>query len=222
MLWHIHFRPLLLHPSSGADPSPVALSAPRPQGLERRARLAGYCEFARFHRGHRQVDCGFSGAYRCPDLLLSDYVFCPGEYPLASDSPDEVVYLAKVCDAKNLLGIFDGHVDHYSEVRVFNNFTNEREGRQIGGQRGRNIQECKISGPSSFLPAGSDSADLHLDPMPYATDRKDFYHQVWVSESKMASNAVGPAIPIDRLRGLQAYDDFAQYKLDGLRTKRER
>ena len=152
MLWHIHFRPLLLHPSSGADPSPVALSAPRPQGLERRARLAGYCEFARFHRGHRQVDCGFSGAYRCPDLLLSDYVFCPGEYPLASDSPDEVVYLAKVCDAKNLLGIFDGHVDHYSEVRVFNNFTNEREGRQIGGQRGRNIQECKISGPSSFLP----------------------------------------------------------------------
>ena len=72
-----------------------------------------------------------------------------------------------------------------------------------------------MEGPSRHLPAGSDLVDLHLDPVKesyrvFATDRRDFYHQFWVTPEKARENAVGPRVRLQDLRGLEEYDRFTK------------
>lgn len=165
--------------------------------------------------------------YRLPDLILHGGVPQPGQYPLVSDPESEIVKLAKVWDARGLLYLFGGEVPAWHLVRVFNNFKNLEEDRQIGDRRGRNYCECQVPGPSKSLPAGSDLLDLHLDATKqcfrvYCTDRKDFYHQFWVTESKAASNAVGPSVPLHLLRGLRAYDKYMLLNCSGRKRPAKR
>ena len=66
-----------------------------------------------------------------------------------------------------------------------------------------------LNGPSKRLPSATDLADLfcpkgsrfHI----YCSDRKDFYHQLWASDSRMVSNTVGPTVDLARLADLSAY-----------------
>lgn len=71
-----------------------------------------------------------------------------------------------------------------------------------------------LNGPSKRLPSAIDLADLfcpkgsrfHI----YCSDRKDFYHQLWASDSRMVSNTVGPAVELSKLSALSAYGLFLQ------------
>ena len=155
-------------------------------------------------------------AYRVPDLLLAGY------------SPaDEIVALARVCDANGLCFLLDKDFPACSLTKVFNNLKDGQQDRQIGDRRGRNCREGKALGPSRWLPAGSDLLDLHLDVgfetfRICCTDRKDFciYHQFWVSESKVKSNAVGPSVPLSSLQGLRCYDAFLEKRV-GAKSKKQ-
>ena len=154
-------------------------------------------------------------AYRMPQLLRNGYVPVDGEFPKITDSAGEVLKLAKLWDSRGLLFLSDEDVPLFSQTRVFNNFKNLQVDRQIGDRRGMNLQEGKLEGPSRHLPAGSDLVDLHLDPVKesyrvFATDRRDFYHQFWVTPEKARENAVGPRVRLQDLRGLEEYDRFTK------------
>ena len=128
------------------------------------------------------LDDGLCVAYRMPQLLRNGYIPRQGEYPKISDTQDEIVRLAKLWDSRGLLFISNEAADEWSLTRVFNNFKDIDNDRQIGDRRGMNSQEGKVLGPSRNLPAGSDLVDLALHPRTeclkiYATDRRDFYHQ---------------------------------------------
>ena len=152
-------------------------------------------------------------AYRVPDLLLSGLLPSPGQYPVVRDPTTEVEALARVWDRNGLCFLSDCDVPEYSLTKVFNNLKDQSCDRQIGDRRGRNYQEGRLQGPSRWLPAGSDLLDLHLKVPSETlriscTDRKDFYHQFWISEEKVRSNAVGPSVEIDHLKGLKCYDEY--------------
>ena len=89
--------------------------------------------------------------YRYPDVLLHDGMPVPGEYPMHTDPPEEIIKLARVCDSRGLLYIFDGEVPPWQWTRFLNNFKNLEEDRQIGDRRGRNYCECRLSGPRAFF-----------------------------------------------------------------------
>lgn len=101
-------------------------------------------------------------AYRVPDLLLTGYQPHPGEFPLVRDDPCEVEALARVWDANGLCFLHDRQLPEQSLTKVFNNLKDVNNDRQIGNRRGRNFQEGRVSGPSRWLPSGSDLLDLHL------------------------------------------------------------
>ena len=150
-------------------------------------------------------------AYREPNSILCPREPLPWERPCLSDSEDEIIRLAKVWDNNGLLGI------HSQKVKVFNCLKDPILGvdRQIGDRRARNAQECVLNGPSKRLPAGTDLCDLHC-PVGfrfhiYCSDRKDFYHQLWASHSRMISNTVGPSVDLARLSDLNAYGIFMQH-----------
>lgn len=116
--------------------------------------------------------------------------------------------------------------DEWSLTRAFNNFKDIDNDRQIGDRRGMNSQEGKVLGPSRNLPAGSDLVDLALHPRTeclkiYATDRRDFYHQFWVTPEKARCNAVGPKVPLSSLHGLHAVDCFISQNKERPRASRE-
>ena len=84
-------------------------------------------------------------------------------------------------------------------------------------RRGANSLEARISdfGPSSQLPAGSDLAELSLNPRKQTlsitiTDRKDFYHQFWCSKRKTIGNTIGPPVETSSLQDCNAYGLFLQ------------
>ena len=160
-------------------------------------------------------------AYRYPDSLLFDHVPKPGEYPMKMDSAMmEVGKLAKLWDIRGLLGLHD--IDLASErphelVKVFNCLKNVECDRQIGDRRGRNLCEMKVCGPSSSLPAAADLLDFFVDSAKetlsiICTDRRDFYHQFATTWNRTLSNTVGPVLPLDLLRDLDAFKAFATAK----------
>ena len=92
-------------------------------------------------------------------------------------------------------------------MRIFGCFKDLSRDRQIGDKRGRNYAEDKVLGPSRHLPAASDLCDLRIGLKEEkitvsTTDRKDFYHQIKVSESKAVTNTLGPGLDPRCLRVL--------------------
>ena len=148
-------------------------------------------------------------AYREPASIFLDRLPGHGEYPVMSDSPEMICKLAKIWDARGLLYLHGEEVAQHEQVRVFNCYKNREVDRQIGDRRGRNAVECKLSGPSSLLPAASDLLDLMVKPgerlFISCSDRKGFYHQLWVSERRAVTNSLGPPLPVEWLRDTEAY-----------------
>ena len=90
--------------------------------------------------------------------------------------------------------------DSYLLAKAFNCYKGPDKDRQVIDRRGRNWAEARLCGPSLFIPVGPMLGMLEVEPFRQtllcaATDRKDFYHQLAVSQSKAASNALGPALP---------------------------
>ena len=155
-------------------------------------------------------------AYREPNSIFCPRDPHPWERPCLNDTEDEVVRLAHVWDRNSLLGIHCFPVPENQKVKIFNCLKDPVQGvdRQIGDRRSRNAQECILEGPSKFLPSGTDLSDLWCPPgcrfHIYCSDRKDFYHQLWASDSRMVSNTVGPSVDISKLSQLSAYGLFLQ------------
>jgi hypothetical protein len=165
-------------------------------------------------------------AYREPRSLLADLPL--GSHPKARDSETEVCKLAHKWDEKGLLRLHDGDRPRGSLVKVFNCYKSPEVDRQIGDRRGQNSYECRVRGPSSALPCGADIMDISLDVarekmVLVITDRKDYYHQLWVTNARSTTNAVGPAVHRELLKNTKAYSAFclaSSLKKRGSREKR--
>ena len=150
-------------------------------------------------------------AYREPRSLLADLPL--GDHPKCRDSQEEVAKLAHLWDQAGLLRLSRCQRPLGSLVKVFNCYKNAEMDRQIGDRRGQNSLECRIAGPSRELPAGPDMMDLQVDMnsqkiVVIITDRKDYYHQLWVSPARASTNAVGPSIHADLVKDTGAYSAF--------------
>eukprot|EP00435_Cladocopium_sp_Y103_P022609 s2450_g5.t1 len=191
--WRIAYHLTLLE-----DPPPIMFQG-RPQAVRSASRLVlhgrGAWDITEY-LGDELVM-----VYRDPKILSLDVQ--PSDCPVIHDSPEEIRKLAQLWDAHGLLvAHFDRvGIDRPGElVRVFNTYKNQDCDRQIGDRRGRNSVEARVTGPSKWLPAGPDLQDLLVDPSSQtvsicATDRRDFYHQLWVTRSKALCNTVGPGVP---------------------------
>ena len=150
-------------------------------------------------------------AYREPRSLLAGLDL--GPHPVCRDSQAEVCKLAHVWDQLGLLGLSTRPRPLGSLVKIFNSRKSETVDRQIGDRRGQNSYECRIKGPSSDLPSGGDIMDLQVDVKRQKvtviiSDRKDYYHQIYVTPSRASTNAVGPALPLDLLQDTKGYMQF--------------
>ena len=158
-----------------------------------------------------------SMAFREPNLLfMHDARPAVGMYPKCTDSPAEIARLAEVWDQKQLLYVHrtDRFVEREFELtKIFDNFKNSSCDRQIGDRRGRNSVEMIVKGPSSLMPTGPDLCTLYCSPKTHflsiaVTDRKDFYHQIKISDAKAVHNSVGPAVSEKDVQHLGAYQEF--------------
>ena len=108
--------------------------------------------------------------------------------------------------------------------RIFGAMQDPLRDRQIGDRRGMNFKEDRISGPSAVLPNGSDLTDLVVDLSSHrihiaVCDRKDFYHQIWVSKRRAIANSLGPGVPASLLEGTKALNTYLLQ--DSLKKKKK-
>ena len=147
---------------------------------------------------------------------------------LSRTSAAETVKLCKVWDAQGLLRIFPKELvsqHSWGYTKVFNNYKSELVDRQIGDRRGQNFTEGKIlNGPSHNLPTAA--ALLDVCPKRYqqclvgsVADRKDFYHQFWVTDERARTNVVFPPLSAEVLRDTAA---FRRYEEQFVQKKRSR
>ena len=73
--------------------------------------------------------------------------------------------------------------------------------------------ECVLHGPSSNLPAGQDLCDLSIDLDKQVlhlsiSDRRDLYHQLWVTRARAVTNTLGPGLPSECVKETDAYRLF--------------
>ena len=173
-----------------------------------------------FGRGHWDVTPFLSDelvmAYREPESIKVARVPAAWEYPRLRDPVDTVAQLALLWDKQGLLRL---HQDKLASrqpcelVRVFNCYKAVDRDRQIGDRRGRNAVEGILKGPSSNLPAGQDLCDLSIDLERQRlhvsiSDRRDFYHQLWVTKARAITNTLGPGLPVSFVRDTEAYRLF--------------
>eukprot|EP00435_Cladocopium_sp_Y103_P028739 s1351_g7.t1 len=163
-------------------------------------------------------------AYREPRSLLAGLNL--GPHPICRDSAEQVAKLAHVWDKQGLLRLHDGDRPLGSLVKVFNCYKSLEHDRQIGDRRGQNSYECRVRGPSADLPSGSDIFSLKVDVdkekvVLIITDRKDYYHQLWVSTARSTTNAVGPAVHRKMLEDTDAYSAFIVQSALKSKSKRE-
>ena len=150
-----------------------------------------------------------------PDALLWTGTFNDSDLPnLDKEDPEKVLGLAKVWDVNGLLHLSPKPIDLNMKpacLRVFNCYKSPEKDRQIGDRRGRNQLEAYLPGVSRSLPTGPNLAVLEIDPYKERlaiclSDRKDFYHQFQVSESRAEANALWPPLKLKDLAGTRAYE----------------
>ena len=157
-----------------------------------------------------------SMVYREPIVIFNNREVPEGSFPHMTENAEEVAALAKLWDAHGLLHLHNFNVPDFDSqrlVRIFGAVKDESRDRQIGDRRGMNYKEDRVLGPSSFLPNGSDLTDLMVDLAKQrihvaACDRKDFYHQIWVTKRRAVTNSLGPGVPIKMLEGTSALNSY--------------
>ena len=157
-----------------------------------------------------------SMVYREPVVIFNNREVPEGSFPHMTENAEEVAALAKLWDAHGLLHLHNLNVpdfDFQRLVRIFGAVKDESRDRQIGDRRGMNYKEDRVLGPSSFLPNGSDLTDLMVDLGRQrihvaACDRKDFYHQIWVTKRRAVTNSLGPGVPVEMLEGTSALNSY--------------
>ena len=171
------------------------------------------------------IDDSLVMAFREPSSILCDNIPEQHEIPRCNDSDAELFALAKKWDDNRLLYLHRFEVPHHQRVRIFNVWKSCESDRQIGDRRGRNACESIVQGPSRRLPTGPDFCYLVCNPKHSmlrisVSDRKDYYHQLQVSESRAISNTIGGGLDFAPLSDTSAYAAFV-LKNHG-RSKRDR
>ena len=144
-------------------------------------------------------------------------------------SVEETLRLCKVWDAQGLLRLFPcalGPMHSWCYTKVFNNFKSAQVDRQIGDRRGQNFTEGRIEdGPSHSLPTAASL--LAICPERYqqclvgsVADRRDFYHQFFVTDERARTNVVLPHLALEDLKGTRAFAVFDEQFLRESRVKR--
>ena len=129
------------------------------------------------------------------------------------ESVRETTALAHLWDDLGLLRLSPADVssaDSFRLARAFNCYKSTDKDRMIIDRRGQNWAEARLAGPSLFIPVGPMIGMLEVNPKTQtvhcaATDRKDFYHQIGVPDSKCLTNALGPALPAEAVRHTSAF-----------------
>ncbi|CAE7036869.1 Cacna1i [Symbiodinium sp. CCMP2592] len=114
----------------------------------------------------------------------------------AKESAEEHLKLALLWDAKGLLHLakpLQPEAAYQRSCRIFNSYEAIEADRQIGDRRPSNRAELHLEGPSKFLPQGSLLTSFRLKRrrqqlIAYVSDRRDFYHQVSVTEARADTN----------------------------------
>lgn len=174
-----------------------------------------------------------TGSWDCRDFL-SDHlymVFCEPRVfefevePPVEARPDvfgvqksEVEKLMKVWDLQGLLRLYPSSYGPKNPawcVKVFNNYKDKGQDRQIGDRRSMNFREGRVAGPSRSLPTGASLLQVSTTPRSQSlygstADRKDFYHQFWLTDEKASYNAVFPYFQLQETEGLEAHKAFLQ------------
>ena len=151
-----------------------------------------------------------------PAVIANGKIAPEGSYPRMTETEKELAALAKVWDRQGLLYVHNFDIPGFfpeEQVRIFGCFKNSCRDRQIGDKRGRNYAEDKVLGPSKHLPAAADLCDLRLNLQQEKvtlsiTDRRDFYHQIRISEEKALTNSLGPGLDPSLLIGTDAMNLF--------------
>ena len=141
---------------------------------------------------------------------------------LCNESEVVVEKLAKIWDVNGLLYIRGPELacpKPFETMRVFNCYKNRDCDRQITDRRSRNYLEARILGDSRGLPPAFALTVLEIKPLSQklsicCSDRKDFYHQFRVSNSRAAANVCAPAIKREKLAETSAYKQM----LDRMRS----
>eukprot|EP00435_Cladocopium_sp_Y103_P050885 s1879_g15.t1 len=171
------------------------------------------------------IEDGLIMAYREPRSLLGNLPL--GQHPVCRDPPAEVARLAKLWDQSGLLRLYSCPRPVGSLVKVFNCYKNQEQDRQIGDRRGQNSYEGRVLGPSRDLPSGPDMMDLYVDirkskAVLVITDRKDYYHQIWVTDARSSTNAVGPSLHKSLVEDTTAYSAYLLREAMAKRSGREK
>ncbi|CAE7284713.1 unnamed protein product, partial [Symbiodinium sp. KB8] len=162
--------------------------------------------------------------YREPAVLrgIPENSLC---YPdTARESKEEMLKVFSLWDSLGLLSITSALAHPKSLCRVFGAYKTPTADRMIGDRRGPNALEGRLLGVSSDLPQGFLLTGFSVPPG-YAlcgasTDRSDYYHQIWTTPQRTASNAVGPPLCLSELRATRAHGEFLARAVAGLGSAR--
>ncbi|CAE7840815.1 unnamed protein product [Symbiodinium sp. CCMP2592] len=132
------------------------------------------------------------------------------------EDPAQVAALAELWDEMGLLRLAPSRLrssDAYLLSRAFNCYKAPDRDRMIIDRRGQNFAECRLAGPSLFIPVAPMLCMLEANPKRQtvccaATDRKDFYHQIRAHSSRAVANALGPALPRSAVCHLGAFSSL--------------
>ncbi|CAE7218280.1 unnamed protein product [Symbiodinium microadriaticum] len=155
-------------------------------------------------------------AFREPDSLLRPVIPKPSRAEVPASPEHEVGQLCKVAglwDANDLLFLSSEGPSAerpYEAVRLFNCLKNSTTDRQIADRRGRNHVEGIVPGPSREIPTGPSLQCLYADPARqsfqiWATDRKDWYHQLLVPPRRSVRNVLVPPLEVSKLADTRAF-----------------
>ena len=163
-----------------------------------------------------------------PQVLLWTSQFDEKDLPnLDREDPQKVLELAKIWDVNGLLHLSTTPIASEMKpscLRVFNCYKGPLQDRQIGDKRGRNQIEAYLPGPSRSLPSGHHLTVLEADPssekvVVCMSDRKDFYHQLKVTQSKAETNVLWPPLKTSDLVDTKAYQNLTARLQEGKKRK---
>ena len=149
--------------------------------------------------------------YQDPLILRHGAAVDPSVVPsFELEDREENLRLARLWDTKGLLHLRIGSVDDAFRCRVFNCYKDPSRDRQIGDRRLVNGGELRLSGPSARLPCAALLSTLRVPrythhAIAYITDRKDFYHQMKVSDRRAESNSLAFAFTFDEIKDTRAF-----------------
>ena len=111
-----------------------------------------------------------------------------------------------------LLSITPAPAHPKSLCRIFGAYKSPSCDCMIGDRRGPNSLEGRLCGVSSDLPQGFLVAGFSVLKgfalCGASTDRSAYYHQIWTTPRRTASNAVGPPLRLSELRATRAHGEF--------------